>query len=59
MSKGAAAVIGNAIIWGAVLVAVASTLKGTEYSEQVRLIIGGGAAASLLVVGGLLARKKK
>jgi len=58
MTKGAAAVIGNAAIWGAVLIAVASKLKGTEYSEPVRTIIVAGAAASLLVVGGLIARKK-
>lgn len=59
MSKGAAAVIANAIIWGVVLITVASVLKGTEYSEQVRNIIAGGAGGSLLVIGGLLGAGRK
>ncbi len=58
MNRVGAAVIANAIVWGVVLIAVASVLKGTEYSEQVRNIIGAGAGGSLLVVGGLLARKR-
>jgi hypothetical protein len=58
MNKTAAVIIANAIIWGVVLITVASVLKGTEYSDQVRNIIAGGAGGSLLVVGGLTARKK-
>jgi hypothetical protein len=57
MRKEAAAIIGNAIIWGAVIIAVSLATKGTEQAEQVRLILIGGAGGSLLVLGGTLGRK--
>jgi hypothetical protein len=57
MSKTAATIIASAIIWGIVLIAVASALKGTEYSEGVRNIIAAGAAAHLLMLGATARRK--
>ena len=59
MNKNGAVIIGSAVIWGVVLITVASTLKGTEYSESVRNIITGGAAAHLLMLGGAAAAKRK
>lgn len=53
----AAAILGNAIIWGAVIIAVSLAIKGTEQAEQVRLILIGGAGGSLLVLGGTLGPK--
>ncbi len=58
MSRGAVAVIGNAIIWGVVIISVSLDLKGTEYADGVRQTLGGGAAMSLLIVGAALGRKK-
>lgn len=58
VSRGAVAVIGNAIIWGVVIISVSLDLKGTEYADGVRLTLGGGAAMSLLIVGAALGRKK-
>jgi|GEM_PF-6133120 len=57
MSRGAAAITGNAIVWGVMLITVSLVLKGTEQAEQVRLIISGGAGGSLLIIAGALRRK--
>ena len=57
MGRVAAAIIGNAIVWGAVIIGASYVLKGTEHAEQVRLILGAGAGVSLLVLGGTLGRK--
>ncbi len=51
MKSRRALVLGNAIVWAAVLIATASVLSGTPYAGQVRMIVGGGAAASILIVG--------
>ncbi len=56
MNKTAAVIIASAIIWGIVLIAVASALKGTEYSEGVRNIIASGAGIHLIMLG-VTARK--
>ena len=57
MSKEAGAIIGNAIIWGVVIIAVGVVLKGTENAERVRLMLAGGAGGSLLVLVGALRKK--
>ena len=57
MSKAGAAIIANAIVWGIVIIAVSSVLKGTEQAEQVRNILAGGAGGSLLLIAGALRRK--
>jgi hypothetical protein len=54
MGKSAAAIIGNAIVWGVVIIAVSFVLKGTEGAERVRLILGAGAGVSLLILAGAL-----
>jgi hypothetical protein len=59
MSRVAAAIIGNAVVWGIVLIAISIVLKGTEESERVRLIVSSGAGASLLVLAGTLVRRSK
>jgi hypothetical protein len=59
VNKEASIVIANAIIWGAVIVATASRLKGTDYFSDLLPILGGGAAASLLVVGMCAVKKKQ
>jgi hypothetical protein len=51
MIKKGPLIIANAIIWGAVIIATALALRGTEEKTQVLSIIGGGAAASLMVNG--------
>ncbi len=53
-----AAIIVNAIIWGAVIVGTAFKLKGTGSASDVLPILAGGAAASNLVLGGMLGRRK-
>jgi hypothetical protein len=57
MSRVAGAILGNAIVWGVVIIAVGIVLKGTEHSERVRLILAGGAGGSLMVLGGFLGRR--
>lgn len=52
MSRRGAVVLGNAIIWAAVIFATAHVLEGTPYARQMQLIVGGGAAASIIIVGG-------
>ena len=39
----------NAVIWGLVMIASASALKGTGAFKEVQHILGGGAGASLLI----------
>ena len=59
MSKGAAVIIANAIIWGLVIIASSLALKGTGAFKEIQGILGGGAAGSLLVVAGGVIRKPK
>jgi hypothetical protein len=49
-SKGSL-IIANALIWGALIVATAFILKGTEYRDRMLAVIGAGFTASTLVVG--------
>ena len=43
-------IIASAIIWGAVMIASASVLRGTEYKAEIARIIQGGSAAHLLFI---------
>lgn len=45
-------VIGNAIVWAAVVFATAVVLRESGYFGRMIPVVGGGAAASVLVVGG-------
>jgi hypothetical protein len=51
-----ACILGNAIIWAAVILASAAVLEGTGYMAKMIPILGGGAAASVVVLGGGLSR---
>lgn len=59
MSREPVIAIVNACIWGAVIIAVAYTLKGTDAFEKIQLILGGGAAAPLIVVSSCVRRPSK
>lgn len=52
MEQGDAVILGNAIIWAAVIFGMAFVLTGTNYLPQLIVVVGGGAAASVVVVGG-------
>lgn len=58
MTKEAAILLGNALIWGFVVIACSRALQGTGQFQEIQHILGGGAAASLLVVS-LIAVKRK
>lgn len=55
----AAIIIGNAIIWGAVMIACSMALEGTGAFQEIQTILAAGAGVSLLLVGGLSAEMKK
>ena len=59
MSREAAVVIANAIIWGTVVVGSAMALRGTGAFSDIQLILGGGAAASNILVGIGILRKPR
>ena len=59
MGRNAAIVIANACIWGFVLIATSSALKGTDGYEKIQLILQGGAAASLMVLSTVFIKKPK
>ena len=44
--------IALAIIWAAVIAAVAMVARGSPVYDKLLLILGGGAAATLILVGG-------
>jgi hypothetical protein len=56
MTGRTALILANAIVWVAVLVAVAVVLQGTGYFAKLLPILGGGAAASIVIVGGGISR---
>lgn len=58
MSKVGGAVIASAIIWGAVIIACALTLRGTVYSSRVLYTLGIGAITHLLFVWIPLRKRK-
>ncbi|MFH1312350.1 MAG: hypothetical protein ABIJ00_03905 [Candidatus Eisenbacteria bacterium] len=53
-----AAIIANAIIWGAVILGTAFKLKGTGLASDVTPILAGGAVVSNILLGGLLGKRK-
>ena len=58
MKNVGAIIIANALVWGLVIIASSSALKGTGQFQEIQNILGGGAGASLIVVS-LLAIKRK
>ena len=48
--KKATLIISNAIIWGAVLLACAIALQGTETFQDIQTILGGGSVVSMFVI---------
>jgi hypothetical protein len=60
MLRSGIVLIAVAIIWAAVIAAVASVARGSPLYDKLLLILGGGAAATIIVVGGGLtsARRK-
>jgi len=60
MSKEAAIVIGNALIWGFVIIACSLALKGTGAFKEIQFILSGGSIGSLFIVGlGAIKKPKK
>ncbi len=51
-----AVILGNAIIWAAVILALALVFANIPDYNKMMVIVGGGAAASTIVVGGGLRR---
>ena len=51
-------IIGNAIVWGIVIIATALVLKGTGYMAKLLPILGGGAAFSEVIISRFLLEKK-
>ena len=49
--------LGNAVVWGTVILACALVLRGTPLLSPVLFILGGGAVMSVLVLGAALGRK--
>lgn len=54
MPRRGVVLIAVAIIWAAVIGAVASIARGSPLYGRLLLILGGGAAATIVVVGGAL-----
>lgn len=50
MKREGVVIIVNAVIWGLVMIASASALKGTGAFKEIQHILGGGAGASLLIL---------
>jgi len=48
--RAAAVIIGNAIVWGAVIIGCSLALKGTGAHQQIQNILAVGALASLVIV---------
>lgn len=51
-------IIGNAIVWGLVMIAISLTLRGTGLMGKVLPILGGGAGFSVVILSSLLVEKK-
>ena len=51
-------IIGNAIVWGAVMIAISLTLRGTGLMSKVLPILGAGAGFSVVILSGYLVGKK-
>ena len=46
--------LGNAVIWGAVILAAAVLLRGTEHAGMMIVILGGAAGVSISIVSNAL-----
>lgn len=51
-------IIGNAIVWGVVMIAISLTLRGTGLMGKVLPILGGGAGFSVVILSAYLVGKK-
>ena len=51
-------IIGNAIVWGLVMIAISLVLRGTGLMSKVLPILGGGAGFSVVILSSLLVGKK-
>ena len=51
-------IIGNAIVWGLVIIATALVLRGTGLMSKLLPILGGGAGFSVVILSGFLVEKK-
>ncbi len=58
-SRWGIAVLVEAIIWAAVIIAVASQMEGSPGAARVQLILGGGAAASIILLGSHAVQERK
>ena len=50
--------IGNAIVWGAVIIGTSLALRGTGYMSKLMPILSAGAFTSIIILGGSLLRGK-
>jgi hypothetical protein len=53
------AIIVEALIWAAVILAASIALGDAPQAARVLLILGGGAAASIILLGGLRLRERR
>jgi hypothetical protein len=51
-------IIGNAIVWGAVIIGVSLVLRGTGLMSKLLPILAGGAGFSVVILSGMLVGKK-
>lgn len=59
VKKEPAIIIGNAIIWGAVILATSFKLKGTDHFADLLPILMGGAGGSFIIVAMCAVKKKQ
>ncbi len=52
-----APILAIAVIWAAVILAVASVVEGLPVERRVLSLLGGGAAGTIIVLGGWLRRR--
>lgn len=57
MKKIHSASIGNALIWGAVIIAAAVLLRGIEHAGMMIVILGGAAGVSISIVTSALRKE--
>jgi hypothetical protein len=51
-------IVGNAVIWAAVIFVSAVVLEGTAHVREMTRVLGGGAITSIIVLGGVLRGSK-
>jgi|GEM_PF-2853089 len=52
-------IIANSIVWGAAMVGISFTLKGSGYMDRIMPILAGAAAVSVVILPSILLRKKR